>query len=98
MKLNRLLSFVTAVGLVVTLSCEPDTSVTPNQISNATLQKISNMGFSTQGAYRADGGYIVEGDIFLSEEDLSSVPGSPRLVIAEVEQYNTFNLVTSLPR
>src|SRR5258705_10303796 len=97
MELKRMVSFVATVGLVVTLSCGPD-SVTQNQISDATLFKISSLGFSTQGAYRADDGYIVEGDIFLSEQDLISLPGSPRLVIANVEQYNTFNLVTSLPR
>jgi len=98
MELKRLFSFAATVGLVVTLSCGPDNSVTQNQISDATLFKISSLGFGTQGAYRADGGYIVEGDIFLSERDLSSIPSSPRLVIASVEQYNTFNLVTGLPR
>jgi len=97
MELKRLLSIVAIVGLVV-ISCETDNSVTQNQIPDATLFKISSLGFGTQGAYRADGGYIVEGDIFLSEGDLSSVPTSPRLIIAQVEQYNTFNLVTSLPR
>ncbi len=98
MELKRLLSFVTTVGLMVMLSCETDNSVTQNQISDATLFKISSLGFGTQGVYRADGGYIVEGDIFLSERDLSSVPTSPRLIIAQAEQYNTFNLVTSIPR
>ncbi len=43
MELKRLFSFVTTVGLVVTLSCEPDNSVTQNQISDATLFKISSL-------------------------------------------------------
>jgi len=98
MTLTRLLSVVTTIVLVVAISCETEKSVKPDQISDATLIKIGNLGFSTQGVYRSDGGYIIEGDIFLSERDLSLVPTSPRLVIANVEQYNTFNLVTSLPR
>ncbi len=51
------------------------------------------MGFSVEGVQKAEGGYLVEGDIFLPESDLGAQPSSPNMVIANEEQYRTFNLV-----
>ncbi|KAA2239705.1 protease [Chitinophaga agrisoli] len=62
------------------------------------LQQITNKGFNIAGARKVDGGYLVEGDILLSTQDLADVPTTPNLRIAEVEQYRTNNLVTGLPR
>jgi hypothetical protein len=44
---------------------------------------------------RVAGGYLVEGDILLSENDLKAQPTSPNMVIAQEEQYRTFNLVSA---
>ena len=68
------------------------------EISSEAIAKIARLGFSTLDVQRTDGGYLVEGDILLSEKNLNETPSSPRLRIAEVEQYRTFNLVTGLPR
>lgn len=64
------------------------------------LGQISRLGFSTHDVLRDGDTYIVEGDIVLHEEDLHRHPSSPRLIVAEEEQYHTFNLVsvTSAPR
>jgi hypothetical protein len=67
-------------------------------VSQEVLNKIKNLGFSTEQVVARDGGYIVEGDIFLGPENLDDVSASPTLRIAEVEQYRTYNLVTRLPR
>jgi len=67
-------------------------------VSQEVLNKIKNLGFSTEQVIARDGGYIVEGDIFLSPENLDEVSSSPVLRIAGVEQYRTRNLVTRLPR
>jgi hypothetical protein len=83
------------------ISCQKDNAETAQQdqkIPQDVLQKIGNKGFSTADVHKVDGGYLVEGDILLSEKELSSVSSSPNLRIAEVEQYRTNNLVTRLPR
>lgn len=80
-------------------SCQnEDIPQVEDQISEATLSKIRNLGFSTDNVVRADGGYLVEGDIILHDHDLTSQVDSKKLRIAEVEQYHTFNLVTGTPR
>lgn len=70
----------------------------PQEVSQEVLNKIKELGFSTSQVVARDGGYIVEGDIFLSPDNLNEVSTSPVLRIAEVEQYRTRNLVTALPR
>lgn len=69
-------------------------------LSQDVQQKIINLGFSPENAFAVEGGYIVEGDIFLTAEDLEghTFTNTPSMIIAEDEQYNTFNLVTGLPR
>lgn len=50
------------------------------------------------GVQKIDEGYLVEGDIILTEEDLQGHGDYTTLRIAETEQYRTTNLVTGLPR
>jgi hypothetical protein len=66
-------------------------------VSQETLNQISALGFSSDNVIAADGGYIVEGDIFLSGEDLTTQKTANKLIIANEEQYRTNNLV-STPR
>jgi hypothetical protein len=68
------------------------------EVSQETLNQISALGFSSDNVIAADGGYIVEGDIFLSPQDLTTQKTAHKLVIANEEQYSTNNLVTGLPR
>ncbi|TBO40698.1 M57 family metalloprotease [Pedobacter kyonggii] len=68
------------------------------EISASTLQQIKNLGFSTDDVRKVDNGYLVEGDILLTDANLSEKSLSPNLNIAETEQYRTTNLVKSLPR
>jgi hypothetical protein len=82
-------------------SCSKSDKVeSQEQVSQEVLSLIAQQGFSTQDVIMADGGYIVEGDIFLTEEDLRHDITSPNLIVAETEQYRTNNLVsvTSAPR
>ncbi len=69
-----------------------------DEISDETLAKIEQLGFRTQDVQRTDGGYLVEGDIILSEENLNEKVTSPVLRSGNEEQYRTNNLVTGLPR
>lgn len=67
-------------------------------ISASTLKSISDLGFSTTDARKVNGGYLVEGDILLTDDNLSTTSTSPNLRIAETEQYRTTNVVKNLPR
>jgi len=89
-----------AVALSLT-ACQKDAkqvAAPVKGIAQATLAKISALGFSTENARKVDRGYLVEGDIVLTDENLNSASSSPTLLIANEEQYRTTNLVTGLPR
>lgn len=101
--MKQLLVFTALVALFAGLSAcsktEPAPAAPAEQgLSQEIKSKISALGFSADEAYATDGGYIVEGDIFLSEEDLSTVSPIQSLIVGDVEHYRTTNLVTGLPR
>ncbi len=73
-------------------------TVQEDEISQETIAKIKSMGFGTSDLQKTEGGYLVEGDIIITNDRLNEMPTSPKLRIAGDEQYNTFNLVKSLPR
>ncbi|MBD1395488.1 M57 family metalloprotease [Mucilaginibacter glaciei] len=73
-------------------------AVSSTGISASTLKSISELGFSTTDARKVNGGYLVEGDILLTDENLTTPSTSPNLRIAEEEQYRTTNVVKNLPR
>ncbi|WP_374950536.1 M57 family metalloprotease [Mucilaginibacter sp.] len=68
------------------------------EISASALKAISDQGFSTVDARKVEGGYLVEGDILLTDDNLSAASTGPALRIAEEEQYRTTNVVKNLPR
>lgn len=67
-------------------------------LSQDIQQKIANLGFNPENAFATDGGYIVEGDIFLTDAELNSGWDDLTLRVGESEQYRTTNLVTGTPR
>src|SRR5215216_3133744 len=69
-----------------------------DNISQEVKNKILALGFSPTGVQRIEEGYLVEGDIILTEQDLNSVPEKQFLIVGNEEQYRTYNLVTGLPR
>ncbi len=92
-----------AAALTTTLftACKKNNSPAEetNAVTQAERSRISALGFTSSNAYKSDGGYIVEGDIFLSEEDLNKAPRPINLVrVGNEEQYRTTELVTGLPR
>ncbi len=98
----RLLTFASLLLLAATFnSCSknaPETAVLDQGIPAEIKAKILALGFDTDGAYPTEDGYIVENDIFLSNEDLSKPMDLRALIVADNEQYRTTNLVTGLPR
>jgi hypothetical protein len=87
------------VGLNSCAKKQDETNLTQG-LPDAIQKQIINLGFNPENAFEADGGYIVENDIFLSKEDLNrlSLEQATSLVIADEEQYRTTNLVTGTPR
>jgi hypothetical protein len=85
-------------GALLFTSCKKE-NIAPaaDEISPAVLQQIAAKGFETEGARKVANGYLVEGDIILTDKNLSETTSSPNMIIANVEQYRTTNLV-SKPR
>jgi hypothetical protein len=83
-----------ALASMSLFSCKKQAKEDANGITTETLNQIQRLGFSTDGVQRTAGGYLVEGDIVLRENDLGANPTSPNMVIAQEEQYRTFNLVS----
>ena len=92
---NALLAIL-ALSMVF-VSCQKEEKLMP-QVSQSVLDQIASLGFSTEGVHKVSEGYLVEGDIILTESNLKEPSNSPSLLIANEEQYRTTNLVTSLPR
>jgi hypothetical protein len=75
-----------------------DTAAQPTAVSNDVKAQVKALGFGTSDLKVVDGGYVVEGDIFLTPELLSSQSDYKMLRVGADEQYRTTNLVTGLPR
>jgi hypothetical protein len=90
-------AFIMAFSIV---ACKKDVKIIDQntEISPDALNKIQALGFGTSSVQKHEDGYLVEGDIVLTNELLNSNPSSTLLRIANSEQYRTTNLVTGLPR
>lgn len=74
---------------------EQNTELDNSELAPNELAEIRNAGFGTDGARKVSEGYLVEGDIILTAENLQVKPSSPNMTIAQEEQYRTFNLVNT---
>jgi hypothetical protein len=100
MKFTQLLSTLSLVAMVSLFSCQKEEEhvASSDSISEETLSKIHKLGFSTQNVQRIEEGYLIEGDIVLTDVDLNTTPEISLLRVGAEEQYHTTNLVKSLPR
>jgi hypothetical protein len=97
-KLFKPFAIATLAVFIVTSCSKEKQEPTADAVSQETLAKIAKLGYGTSEVQKIDEGYLVEGDIILTEKNLNEIPSSPVLRIANVEQYRTTNLVTALPR
>ncbi|MFT4153554.1 M57 family metalloprotease [Parafilimonas sp.] len=99
MKLNTVLSAAAFSLLLFSCKKESKTINSSGDIPDDVLSQIEAQGFSSDNVIKINGGYIVENDIFLSNEQLSAAPNiGADIRVGEEEQYRTTNLVKSLPR
>ncbi|WP_439880400.1 M57 family metalloprotease [Pontibacter sp. MBLB2868] len=95
MKVTRLLTLIAFVCICGFSSCQQEEEVVnKEEVSEQTLAQISKMGFSKQNVQRVEGGYLVEGDILLTQDQLQSQYDSKAVRVGEAEQYRTNNLVS----
>ena len=101
MKQFKLFPLFVLAGAALSLSScskKEEAAVAPAVASQDAMAQIKALGFSTQDVKAVDGGYVVEGDMLLTNELLASAPGYSTLRVGDVEQYRTTNLVGNLPR
>jgi hypothetical protein len=95
--MRKTTSMLAAAGMVtmLALGCAKDVKepAADQEISEAVISKISSLGFDKTGVQKVEGGYLVEGDIVVTDDYLNQRPTSPNLIIAQEEQYKTFNVV-----
>ena len=94
-KITTLIATVVMAFAITSCKKESKQSTANDELPQAVANQIQALGFNTNGAQKVEGGYLVEGDIMLSDADLASVPGSPELVIGNEEHYRTYNLVNT---
>lgn len=96
---KRFLTFAILAFLFAGInSCSKKEDAENQTLDQSVLHRIEALGFHSEGAVAVEGGYIVEGDIFLTDDDLNSVFDVRAIIVANTEQYRTNNLVTGLPR
>src|SRR5687767_4615398 len=83
--------------VVVAISCSKTKDVPADEISAEVKAKVQAMGFGLGSLVKHEDGYMVEGDIILTDEILNNQPTGSLLQVSE-EHYRTTNLVTGLPR
>jgi hypothetical protein len=98
MKTFNFYHFLIPVFSFVLFSCQKQTMPDQQEIPQEVVSKIKALGFSTSAIQSIDEGFLVEGDIILTNEQLDQLPSGPTLLIAKEEQYRTTNLVTGIPR
>jgi hypothetical protein len=103
MKTTNFLSIATACILLTNFyACKSNNTENAvenkSEISASKLSQIRSLGFSTDNIRKIDEGYLVEGDILLTDDNLAEPIAGANINIAETEQYRTTNIVKSLPR
>ncbi len=99
MKKHLLLGALALCSATTFFSCQreetPVAQEQPEAISEATLGRIYQLGFGTKNVVRIPEGYLVEGDILITEKMLGEVAQQKLLRVGEEEQYRTTNQVNA---
>lgn len=94
---NLLATGLCLASMLAFSSCSKETEsvTTTDEVSQEALTQIKQLGFTAQGATKVEGGYVVEGDIFLTPEDLANPRPVQLMRVGAEEQYRTTNLVNA---
>ncbi len=103
--MKRLLSILTllAFSAFAFYSCQEGSDQDPiieEEVSQAVIDQLEAAGYNTQGVLRTtwqgQTGYLVEFDLFFSDEEITNLKQDPS--VPGTEHYHTTNLVANLPR
>ena len=94
-QLKQLFALALAAGILISSCTKDSTELAQQTVPQDVLQKIADMGFSNENVQIIEEGYLVEGDIVLTREQIGNLAIAHSLRIAETEQYHTTNLVTA---
>jgi hypothetical protein len=95
---SRLLTLLLAGSVLGFTACKKNGKASGDEVSQEVIAQIQAQGFNTTGVQKVPEGYLVEGDIILTPEDLVSTPTTHELIIANEEHYRTTKIVTGTPR
>lgn len=102
MKRTMKMAGLAAITAVIFTGCAKQDAVKVNAdgLSASEVQMIKSAGLKPDGAKKLAEGYLIEGDLLLSAQELDQMKSGngPHLIVANSEQYRTTNLVTGLPR
>ena len=76
-------------GMIVLFSCKKEASPVSQEVPQSVKDQITALGFTSANAQKIDEGYLVEGDIIITPELLSSSPQTQFLRVGNEEQYRT---------
>jgi hypothetical protein len=95
MKKSILFLFVIALCSGIIFSCQDSDQTYANPVSEQTMARLVDLGFDVKNfvPIKFDQGYLVEGDIYVTDADLATMKPAGR--IPDVEQYRTTNLVNA---
>lgn len=91
------ISISIVLALVIAFSCKQDdpvktTKSTPTKVPDEVLAKLRDAGYSTQGLWPFQNGYIVEKDIFMTVDEIMAL--KPLGDNGRTNQYHTTNMVS----
>ena len=91
MKFAKVALFGGAIAAASFTSCSTEEAVNVNNIPGHVLEALAANGFSTNDVVNYEAGYLVEGDIYMTEDQIVNFNGG----INVNEQYRTTNLVNA---
>jgi hypothetical protein len=95
MRIFKTLAFATMMAFAFA-SCTKDVKEpVQEEVSQDVIGQIKALGFNTDNVQKVSEGYLVEGDIILTEENLRERGNSQEMIYANEEHYRTTNLVST---
>lgn len=88
-----LLACATASVFVACKKEAKETEIPEEEVSESVKAQIKALGFNNQNVQKVPEGYLIEGDLILTPENLTNTPTSHELIYANEEHYRTTNLV-----
>jgi len=98
MRISKFIIAAFAIVLVVASCKKNDTSFFEEEINAEVLNQIKALGLNSMDVIKCEEGYIVEGDILVTDKALNELSEDLNLRVGTEEHYRTYNLVSGTSR